>query len=113
MGKRRTQVETGHVITSQGAQAATRGWRGRGWDPSSGGSMALPWLVFRLVTSGNVEELVAFRPLGMKSFVMAATGNSYVLFGPDVPFLCILDVSADTHFLVAVWVTPAPWRAST
>lgn len=80
-------------------------------DPSSGGSISLPWLGFRLVASENIEEFIAFRPLGMESFVMAATGNSHVLFGPDVPFLSIFDVSADTHFLVPVWEpTSAPWQ---
>lgn len=72
----------------------------------------MPWLGFRLVASENIEELVAFRPLGMQSFVMAAAGSSYVLFGSDVPFLSIVDVSANSYFLVPVWEpTPAPWGA--
>lgn len=59
--------------------------------------MALLWLVFSLVASGTTEEFVAFRPLGVK-FVMAATAT-------DVPSLSMSDVSADTHFLMPVWVT--------
>jgi len=58
---------------------------------SSGGSISLPWLGFRLVASGNIEEFIAFRPLGMESFAMAATANSHVLSGPDVPFLSIFE----------------------
>ena len=62
--------------------------------------MALPWLVFSLVASGTTEEFVAFRPLGVKLFVMAASAT-------DVPSLSVSDVSADTSFLMPVWVTAA------
>lgn len=60
--------------------------------------MALLWLAFSLVASGTMEEFVAFRPLGVKLFAMIATAT-------DVPSLSMSDVSADTHFLMPVWVT--------
>lgn len=71
LGKRsEASVKTGHVTIATGHRQPPEAGEALLWDRgiSSGGS--------RLVASEKIEELVAFRPLGMESFVMVSTRSS-------------------------------------